>query len=37
MLIFLAGLLGIPTALYEAVKIDGAGALRTVLQFLFRC
>ncbi len=29
MLIFLAGLRGIPTALYEAVKIDGAGALRT--------
>lgn len=29
MLIFLAGLRGIPTALYEAVKIDGAGPLRT--------
>ena len=28
MLIFLAGLLGIPTELYEASTIDGAGALR---------
>jgi multiple sugar transport system permease protein len=28
MLIFLAGLQGIPTALYEAATIDGAGALR---------
>lgn len=29
MLIFLAGLRGIPTALYEAAKIDGAGPLRS--------
>ena len=29
MLIFLAGLRGIPTALYEAAKIDGAGAIRS--------
>jgi len=28
MLIFLAGLRGIPTALYEAAKIDGAGPIR---------
>jgi multiple sugar transport system permease protein len=28
MLIFLAGLRGIPTALYEAAEIDGAGAFR---------
>jgi multiple sugar transport system permease protein len=28
MLIFLAGLQGIPTALYEAAEIDGAGAIR---------
>ena len=28
MLIFLAGLRGIPTALYEAARIDGAGILR---------
>ncbi|MEM7029729.1 MAG: sugar ABC transporter permease [Chloroflexota bacterium] len=29
MLIFLAGLRGIPTALYEAAKIDGAGPMRS--------
>jgi len=29
MLIFLAGLRGIPTALYEAAKIDGAGPIRS--------
>ncbi len=29
MLIFLAGLRGIPTALYEAVTIDGAGPIRS--------
>jgi multiple sugar transport system permease protein len=28
MLIYLAGLRGIPTQLYEAAEIDGAGALR---------
>ncbi len=31
MLIFLAGLQGIPEALYEAAEIDGAGALRRFL------
>ena len=31
MLIFLAGLRGIPTALYEAASIDGAGSIRKFL------
>ncbi len=31
MLIYLAGLQGVPTALYEAARIDGAGAFRRLL------